>query len=131
MSYPNLFIALAVAIAISSGLMGIIPLPACPFETFLGICCPMCGSTRAWLSLFEGKVLTAFRYNPIFWLWGFWVCVSYITLWEQALRPDAIAWGEKTLKGMTRIRPLLYLHLFASAATFIYLNTPAVVQWRG
>jgi len=34
-------------------------------ETF-GITCPACGATRATLSIFKGKFLTAIEYNPFY-----------------------------------------------------------------
>lgn len=38
----------------------------CPIYRFLGICCPCCGVTRAWICLFRGDVSSAFRYHGLF-----------------------------------------------------------------
>ena len=37
----------------------------CIFFEFTGLYCPGCGITRLCLSLFEGDIYQAFRYNPI------------------------------------------------------------------
>ena len=37
----------------------------CVFYEITGLYCPGCGITRLCLSLFEGDVYQAFRYNPI------------------------------------------------------------------
>ena len=39
----------------------------CIFQKFLGIPCPGCGMTSAWLSLMELDIMNAFRLNPMFW----------------------------------------------------------------
>jgi len=40
----------------------------CIFRFLFGIPCPACGMTRAHLSLFEGDIVNAFRYHPLFWV---------------------------------------------------------------
>jgi hypothetical protein len=40
----------------------------CYFKGFFGIPCPGCGMTRAWISLFNGKILTALYFHPVFWI---------------------------------------------------------------
>ncbi len=39
---------------------------ACPFEIILGIPCPACGMTRAWVSAFKLDFSKAFYYHPLF-----------------------------------------------------------------
>lgn len=39
----------------------------CIFRAALGIECPGCGTTRAWLAAFSGSLREAFEYNPLFW----------------------------------------------------------------
>ena len=40
----------------------------CPIRYLLGIPCPTCGMTRAYVALFHGDFLRAFYYHPLFWL---------------------------------------------------------------
>ncbi|MDY5027858.1 MAG: DUF2752 domain-containing protein [Oliverpabstia sp.] len=39
----------------------------CPVKYFLGISCPGCGMTRAWLCIFHLDFAGAFTYHPLFW----------------------------------------------------------------
>lgn len=58
-----------IEIAISIGLVVIIYDTlgmGCPFRFFLGVSCPGCGITRAWLSFFKGDLSLAFYYHPLF-----------------------------------------------------------------
>jgi hypothetical protein len=45
---------------------GAVRLPACPFRLVTGTACPSCGSTRAVVSLAEGRWLDALALNPGF-----------------------------------------------------------------
>lgn len=38
----------------------------CTYKKLLGIPCPGCGMTRAWLSLLRGDIIGAFRWHPLF-----------------------------------------------------------------
>jgi len=38
----------------------------CPIYESCGILCPCCGVTRAWVSLFRGDIMLAFRYHALF-----------------------------------------------------------------
>lgn len=38
----------------------------CVFRYFLGVPCPGCGMSRAWISLFSGDIPSAFRYHFMF-----------------------------------------------------------------
>lgn len=40
----------------------------CPFQAILGISCPGCGMTRAFLSLAHLDISKAFYYHPLFWM---------------------------------------------------------------
>lgn len=51
---------------IIAGALAILFFVGCPFYEGLGIPCPGCGLTRAWLSLFKGDVQQAFSYNMLF-----------------------------------------------------------------
>ncbi len=39
----------------------------CLIKEFIGIPCPTCGMTRAYLAFFRGDILNAFYNNPLFW----------------------------------------------------------------
>ena len=39
----------------------------CVFHAALGVECPGCGTTRAWLAALGGDLSSAFKYNPLFW----------------------------------------------------------------
>ena len=39
----------------------------CVFRAALGVECPGCGTTRAWLAALCGDPASAFAYNPLFW----------------------------------------------------------------
>ena len=39
----------------------------CPILRFIGIPCPGCGMTRAWLSVLRGDIVMAFSYHAMFW----------------------------------------------------------------
>ena len=38
----------------------------CTYKKLLGIPCPGCGMTRAWLCLLKGDIVNAFRWHPLF-----------------------------------------------------------------
>lgn len=38
----------------------------CPFYNVLGISCPCCGLTRAWICFLKGDMVGAFSYHPLF-----------------------------------------------------------------
>lgn len=40
----------------------------CPFRFLLGISCPGCGVTRAWLACLHLDFALAFRLHPLFWM---------------------------------------------------------------
>ena len=58
----------------------------CPIYTFLKIPCPLCGTTRAWVSFFTGDIPTAFRYHALFPITPFWffAAVHYSSIFKQS-----------------------------------------------
>ena len=40
----------------------------CPIKYFLGIACPGCGMTRAWIAVLRFDFSTAFAYHPLFFI---------------------------------------------------------------
>lgn len=57
----------------------------CPIYEFLGISCPLCGTTRAWVSFLAGEISTAFRYHPFFLITPFWffAVVHYNSIFKK------------------------------------------------
>lgn len=48
----------------------------CPIFRVFGVCCPLCGTTRAWLSFLSGEITEAFRYHPLFLISPLWFFVA-------------------------------------------------------
>ncbi|MGI5958743.1 MAG: DUF2752 domain-containing protein [Massiliimalia sp.] len=40
----------------------------CMFRHVVGVPCPGCGTTRAWICFLQGHVVDAFYWHPLFWL---------------------------------------------------------------
>ena len=64
---PFLFrLAVLLALALGLGLLVWFGTP-CLIREHLGVICPTCGMSRAWLAAFRLDFLSAFRYHPMFW----------------------------------------------------------------
>jgi Protein of unknown function (DUF2752) len=118
------YVALAVAVPVVFllALAGVVPGMDCPWHRWLRFECPMCGSTRAWLAFSCGDWRGALRYNPIFWLWGFWTGVAYLELWQRALGPHTVPMGMRLIQKLARNRFGLSAHSTLILATSVYLN---------
>lgn len=91
----------------------------CPFSFFLGISCPGCGMTRAFLSLLQFDFAQAFYYHPLFPL------VIALVLLYCLYRLHLISLSKKTIAIIEAIS------LFAFFFTYIIrllLRSP-VVAW--
>lgn len=57
----------------------------CPIFKLFGVCCPLCGTTRAWISFLSGEIPEAFRYHPLFLISPlcFFVAVHYTVLFKR------------------------------------------------
>ena len=57
----------------------------CPIYEVCGICCPLCGTTRAWVCFMTGETARAFRYHPLFLVTPFWffVAVHYDSIFQK------------------------------------------------
>ncbi len=73
-SYVNLA---AVAVIIILGILIVTNIYDCPLDYFLGIPCPLCGMSRAFLSLLRLDFADAFYYHP---LWPVVVIVVIVLL---------------------------------------------------
>ena len=127
-----LHLVLLITLTVTIGLMffGVLDFPGCPFSELLDICCPMCGTTRAWKSFLSGNVIKAFHYNPIFLLWGFWCSVFYLDLWCKTIKMKRPTIGEWLLQSLSNRAIFSKLHLLMLLCMFIYLNFPLIKQWR-
>ena len=63
----TLYVLMAAAVALMAWL-------GCPVYELTGITCPLCGTTRAFRALLQGRVWLAFRCQPLFPLIPFAVC---------------------------------------------------------
>lgn len=63
-------IAIGVLLAGLSGLSlylnSILNITTCPISRTIGVPCPTCGTTRAWLAFFQGDFEHAFQLHPLF-----------------------------------------------------------------
>ena len=92
--FGYLGLALAVVIAGGLSLSGILPVLRCPLNAFLGIRCPMCGTTRAWRSCFGGHFKEAFLWNPLFLLWGAGCLIAFLDLLHKSFGGSSPTCGE-------------------------------------
>ena len=66
----------------------------CLVKAVCGIPCPGCGTTRAWLSLFAGRLPDAFFYHPLFWLTPPLFALGVINpAWLHDRKAAGIFWG--------------------------------------
>jgi len=56
----------------------------CPIYELTGITCPLCGTTRAWLSFLSGDFMGALRFHPLFLLIPVWFLG--VILWDGPLK---------------------------------------------
>jgi hypothetical protein len=82
----------------------------CPLYELTGLTCPLCGTTRAFLSLLRGDIGTAFRCNPLF-----------------PLIPAGVA-AVALLYGPCKGKRWLTGSLIAIAAALFLMNT---LRWAG
>ena len=57
----------------------------CPIYKVIGVPCPLCGTTRAWICFLSGEITKAFQYHPLFLMSPFWffVAVHYHSLFKE------------------------------------------------
>jgi len=120
--FRYLAIALGVCAAVGLSCAGVLPAYRCPFATFLGISCPMCGTTRAWLHLFHGDIAGAFFCNPLFLLWGFWCIVAFMDLLHKGLSSVSPTVGERCMIGAAKCRTLKLAHVIGIVTMLFYAN---------
>lgn len=124
-SVPHLLVAVAITVAGVGWLWRWWPVPECPFHHYLGVSCPMCGSTRASFALLSGHATEAFRFNPIFWYWIFWCVVAYLDVWTGAFSERRPTWGTRWLRVAWGNRWALAAQVLLLVGTVIYLNWPS------
>ena len=123
--------ATTLSIVLILSLLGGISSLKCPFFELFHVCCPMCGTTRAWKSfLFLQNPWLAFRYNPMFMLWGFWCSIAYMDLWLKGFTSQRPTFGEKLMLKLSHSKVPQTIHVILSVLAFVYLNHPCVREWR-
>lgn len=131
LKYKYIALAVAVGIALPASFMGLAPAIECPFWKYLRICCPMCGTTRAWKSLLYFHNLShALRYNPLFLVWGLMVALSYLDVIIRAFDITSTALLQSFMKQLSNSSMLWYMYCVLLALVTIYLNLPVTRNWR-
>ncbi len=115
-------LALAVCGAAILSLLGILPPYRCPFASALGVACPMCGTTRAWLHFLGGEVVAAFNYNPFFLVWGFWMLVSIVDLVERGRTGSTVTVTERCMRRVAENRSARVFHVVGFICLLFYTN---------
>ncbi len=73
----------------------------CVFNKVTGLYCPGCGITRMCLSLLDGKIYQAFRYNPVVFIDIPVILIAFIL--EKCFK------GNKSIKNITNVIFLVLL----------------------
>jgi hypothetical protein len=111
----------AVTAALALAAFGVLPWPRCPFHEYLGLDCPMCGTTRAGLAMLAGDYAAAFRENPVWWLWLFWTLAAFADLWHRAWRANGTV-GQRLVARVAGSPALSGSHAAAALLVFAYRN---------
>jgi hypothetical protein len=95
--------------------------PSCAFRHFLGFPCPTCGATRAAVSLAQGDLLGALRFNPLvaiaavlLLLWGLFSAAAKVGIVSR--RRFLLSDREKDLARFAAVSLVLANWLFLIAA---------------
>ena len=62
----------------------------CPIKYYLGISCPGCGMTRAWLAVLHLNFAGAFAFHPLFWMAPF---LALAILFEYKIDMKKYRWA--------------------------------------
>lgn len=124
--YGYFGLALAVLAAGELSLAGVLPTLRCPLKTYLGVGCPMCGTTRAWCSFFEGHFREAFVWNPLFLLWGAACFVAFLDLLHKGSGGASPTVGEVLARRLAASPIAARLFAVSVGALLIYTNREAL-----
>ena len=122
---PLLFLSCAAAILFIV-ITGIV---RCPFDLFLGIPCPLCGITRAFLALSRGEIASSFYYHPL------WPLIALSLLLWILKTANVIRPSKKTADTVCIILAFLLLacriirHLQGSPVTEIHFESSLLGRW--
>jgi len=83
----------------------------------------MCGTTRAWQSLFGGDIKLAFECNPLFLFWTFWCVIALLDPIERAIKGESPAMGERLLRFVSSNNTIVWMHAGCFLLLVVYLNT--------
>lgn len=89
---------------------------ACAFRYLTGFPCPGCGTTRACIEFFEGHLVEAFYWHPLFWL-------TPILLLVSTIKGSVIFKNEKLNHGFWLLITVIYLSVFAVRMVLLFPNT--------
>lgn len=100
-----------------------LPLPFCGLREFTGIPCPACGSTRSLLAWTYLDPISAFRFNPLFFL----ACIG-VGLWAGLAAWDRFSGGDLLSRAQRFSQRLPRLRIFLGALfvnwLYLYLTLP-------
>ena len=117
-----LALAGAVCTVVSLSFVGLLPAYQCNFAKFLGVACPMCGTTRAWQRVFAGDIAGSFLSNPLFLLWTLWCLVALVDLVHKGLGATHSTIGERCVLAATSSGVLRAAHVALVMAMLVYVN---------
>lgn len=83
---------------------GLLP---CSIRQTIGIPCPTCGMTRAWLCVFCGDMVSAFHMHPLFWMFPVLGVLLYLIRKKKA-RYFVLITGIVMLLAVYIIRMIMY-----------------------
>ena len=122
MRFRYLLLVAAICTAAFLSTAGVLPAYHCPFVTFLGFSCPMCGTTRAWEHLLHVDIAGAFTCNPLFVLWGWWCLVALADLVQKGFGAAHPTIGERCVLAVRRSKLLCAVQIVCFASMLVYLN---------
>lgn len=120
--YGYFGLAFVVLVAVGLSLAGVIPALRCPFKVYIGLSCPMCGTTRAWSNVYHGHLREAFLWNPLFLVWGAVSLVAFLDLVHKGLGGSAPTVGEMLTQRLAASPTIIRLFAVSTGSLLIYNN---------
>jgi hypothetical protein len=124
--YGYFGLAFVVILAVGLSLDGVIPPLRCPFKTYVGLSCPMCGTTRAWHNFIHGHFREAFVWNPLFLVWGAVSLVAFLDLLHKGTGGLSPTVGEMLTQRLAASPRMTRLFTVSTGLILIYNNREAI-----